>query len=41
MMSANLHSEEMDHKRKIKIQMSDQFRNESFAETFPELKELV
>ena len=41
MMSANLHSEEMDHKRKIKIKMSDQFRNESFAETFPELKELV
>jgi hypothetical protein len=41
MMSANLHTEEMDHNRKRKIKMSDQFRNESFEETFPELKELI
>ena len=41
MMSTNLHTEEMAHKRKIKIKMSDQFRNESFTEIFPELKELV
>ena len=41
MMSTNLHTEEMAHKRKIKIKMSDQFRNESFAEIFPELKELL
>ena len=41
MMSANLHSEEMIKKRKLKIKMSDQFRNESFANTFPELGDLV
>ena len=41
MMSANLHTEEMDHNRKRKIKMSDQFRNESFEEIFPELKELI
>ena len=41
MMSANLHTEEMLHKRRLKIRLSDQFRNESFAEIFPELRELV
>jgi MoaA/NifB/PqqE/SkfB family radical SAM enzyme len=41
MMSAHLHTDKMTHKRKIKIKMSDQFRNESFAETFPEISELI
>jgi hypothetical protein len=41
MMSENLHTDKMTHKRKIKIKMSDQFRNESFAETFPEISELI
>ena len=41
MMNNHLHNEKMTELRKIKILGSDQFRNESFAKTFPELKELV
>jgi predicted component of type VI protein secretion system len=41
MMDNNLHDETMLQKRRLKIKMSDDFRSESFAETFPELKELV
>ena len=37
----NFHNETMLQKRRLKIKMSDDFRSESFAETFPELKELV
>jgi len=41
MMDNNFHNETMLQKRRLKIKMSDDFRSESFAETFPELKELV
>ena len=41
MMNNHLDNEKMTELRKIKILGSDQFRNESFAKTFPELKELV
>jgi hypothetical protein len=41
MMSNDLHTDEMTASRKRKIKMSDQFRNENFAEIFPELKELI
>lgn len=40
MMSNDLHSDQMTASRKRKITASDKFRNENFAEIFPELKEL-
>ena len=41
MMDKNLDNAEMRQMRNQKIQGSDKFRNESFADTFPELKELL
>ena len=41
MMDKDLDCLEMRKMRNQKIQGSDKFRNESFADTFPELKELV
>jgi len=41
MMDKNLHSATMDEARRLKITASDKFRQESFAVTFPQLKELV
>ena len=41
MMDKDLDCLEMRQMRNQKIQGSDKFRNESFADTFPELKELV
>ena len=41
MMDKNLHSDTMDEARRSKITASDNFRKELFAETFPQLKELV
>jgi len=40
-MDKNLHSATMDEARRLKITASDKFRQESFAVTFPQLKELV
>jgi hypothetical protein len=41
MMSNDFNSDEMTASRKRKIKASDKFRNENFAEIFPELKELI
>lgn len=41
MMDKHLDNFEMRKLRNVKIKGSDDFRNESFADTFPELKELV